>query len=68
MIRGKPGERPRGDHRKETRPTMVNRKGLNSPHVRAIGRATSKICAILFETGSAAGSQWGRKRPPGRQQ
>ena len=33
MIRDKPEERLRGGHRKETRPTMVNREGLNSPHV-----------------------------------
>jgi hypothetical protein len=33
MIRDKPGERLRGGHRKETRPTMVNREGRNSPRV-----------------------------------
>ena len=33
MIRDKPGQRLRGGHRKGTRPTMVNREGLNSPHV-----------------------------------
>ena len=33
MIRDKPGERRRGGHRKETRPTMVNREGRNSPRV-----------------------------------
>jgi hypothetical protein len=33
MIRVKPGEGLRGGHRREAQRIMVNREGLNSPHV-----------------------------------
>ena len=62
MIRDKPGEAPRGGHRKETRRTIVNREGLNSPDVSSDleGNLEEVRHPIQNRTGSSQPVQAGR--------